>query len=78
MTEDNALPTIAVVGATGQQGRAVTDALLAHGYAVRALTRTVGSDAARSLADAGADVVAVDLDDALLVSATTGQMQSAS
>lgn len=63
MTNDNALHTIAVVGATGQQGGAATRALLAYGYSVRALTRTVGSDAARELLDAGADVIVADLED---------------
>lgn len=63
MTNDNALQTIAVVGATGQQGGAAARALLSHGYAVRALTRSAGSNAARSLLVAGADVVTADLDD---------------
>lgn len=69
MTNDNALHTIAVVGATGKQGGAATRALLAQGYTVRALTRTVGSDAARELLDAGADVIAADLEDASSVRA---------
>ncbi|MCS5717659.1 NmrA/HSCARG family protein [Herbiconiux sp. CPCC 205763] len=60
---DNAHHTIAVVGATGQQGGAATRALLADGFTVRAITRRVDSDAARELVDAGAEVVAADLDD---------------
>jgi uncharacterized protein YbjT (DUF2867 family) len=55
---------IAVVGSTGEQGGAVTRALLADGeFAVRALTRNVESDAAGKLAGLGAEVVAADLYD---------------
>ncbi|MEV8094871.1 NmrA/HSCARG family protein [Kitasatospora sp. NPDC085879] len=54
---------VAVAGATGTQGAAVVDALLAHGLPVRALTRTPGSAAARALAAAGAHVVPADFDD---------------
>lgn len=53
-------PLFAVVGATGQQGGATARALLAAGERVRALTRAPGSDAARALADAGAEVVRAD------------------
>ncbi len=53
----------AVVGATGQQGRAVARALRDAGAAVRALARNPGSAAARALADAGAMPVPADLDD---------------
>ena len=56
-------PVFAVVGATGQQGGATARALLAAGERVRALTRSPGSDAARALADAGAEVVQADLTD---------------
>lgn len=62
MTMDNTHHTIAVVGATGQQGGAATRALLADGFTVRALTRRVDSDAARELAAAGAEIVAADLE----------------
>ncbi|MEV6208969.1 NmrA/HSCARG family protein [Kitasatospora sp. NPDC051914] len=54
---------VAVAGATGTQGAAVVDALLAHGLSVRALTRTPDSAAARALRAAGAQVVAADFDD---------------
>lgn len=50
-----------VVGATGAQGGSVARALLEHGWAVRALTRTPDSAAAERLAAAGAHVVAGDL-----------------
>ena len=57
---------IAVVGATGAQGGGVVRAVLsepASGFAVRALTRDIGSDKAKALAQMGAEVVAADLDD---------------
>jgi uncharacterized protein YbjT (DUF2867 family) len=57
---------IAVVGATGAQGGGLARAILddpASGFTVRALTRDVGSDKARALADRGAEVVAADVDD---------------
>lgn len=54
---------IAVVGATGQQGGAVVRNLLAAGdWTVRALVRDPNTDAARALADAGAELVQADLD----------------
>ena len=52
---------IAVAGATGAQGGGLARAILADpdgGFAVRALTRDPSSDAAKALADAGAEVVA--------------------
>lgn len=52
-----------VTGATGRQGGATLDALLARHWRVRALTRTPGSPSARRLADRGVEVVAGDLDD---------------
>ncbi|MGD2071715.1 MAG: NmrA/HSCARG family protein [Gemmatimonadota bacterium] len=58
---------IAVVGATGAQGGGLARAILADpdgGFAVRALTRRPDSDAARALADRGAEIVRADLDDA--------------
>jgi len=58
---------IAVVGATGSQGGGVARAILADktgGFAARALTRKPDSDAARALAQQGAEVVACDTDDA--------------
>lgn len=55
---------IAVVGATGAQGGGMARALLDDGdFAVRALTRDPKSAKAAALSDAGAEVVAADLDD---------------
>jgi uncharacterized protein YbjT (DUF2867 family) len=54
---------VAVTGATGRQGRAVTAALLAQGRPVRALTRDPQKRGARALAAAGADVVRADMAD---------------
>lgn len=67
---------IAVVGATGAQGGGLARAILADpsgGFAVRAITRHPDSDKAKTLAAAGAQVVAADLDDeASLVRAFEG------
>jgi uncharacterized protein YbjT (DUF2867 family) len=57
---------IAVVGATGAQGGGLVRAVLADpegGFAARALTRDVHSEAACELAALGAEVVAADIDD---------------
>jgi uncharacterized protein YbjT (DUF2867 family) len=57
---------IAVVGATGAQGGGLARAILADpngDFAVRAITRNAGSDRAKALADAGAEVVEADLTD---------------
>lgn len=57
---------IAVVGATGAQGGGLARAILAEPdgeFVVRALTRDPASPKAKELADAGAEVVAADLDD---------------
>jgi len=57
---------IAVVGATGAQGGGLVRAILSDKtgpFTARAITRNVDSDKARALADAGAEVVAADLDD---------------
>jgi uncharacterized protein YbjT (DUF2867 family) len=57
---------IAVVGATGAQGGGLAQAMLnepTSGFAVRALTRKVGSDKAKELEKLGAEVVEADLDD---------------
>lgn len=57
---------IAVTGATGAQGGGLARAILADDsgeFAARAITRNVESDKAAALADAGAEVVAADLDD---------------
>lgn len=61
---------ITVFGATGAQGGGLARAILAEpdsGFRVRAITRKVDSDAALALADAGAQIVAADLDDAVSV-----------
>ena len=54
---------IAVTGATGRQGGAVSRALLADGWPVRALTRRPTSDKARALSALGAHAVHADMDD---------------
>jgi uncharacterized protein YbjT (DUF2867 family) len=57
---------IAVVGATGSQGGGLVRAILedeSGEFAARALTRDPHSDAARELADLGAEVVAADVSD---------------
>jgi len=54
---------ILVTGATGQQGGAVARELLAAGHKVRAMTRNPDSEAAKALADLGAEVVQGDLND---------------
>lgn len=65
--------TIAVFAATGSQGGAVTDALLASGATVRALLRDTTSEKATALAHRGVDLVKVDVDDSLsLVAALQG------
>ena len=57
---------LAVFGATGAQGGGLARAVLAdpqRRFKLRAVTRRPGSDAAKALAGAGAEVVAADLDD---------------
>jgi uncharacterized protein YbjT (DUF2867 family) len=57
---------IAVMGATGAQGGALVRAILrdpAGGFTARAITRNTGSDKAKALAAAGAEVVAADASD---------------
>jgi uncharacterized protein YbjT (DUF2867 family) len=61
---------ITVFGATGAQGGGLARAILADAkseFAVRAVTRKPGSDAAKALAAAGAEIVVADLDDAASV-----------
>jgi len=56
---------IAVLGATGAQGGGLVRAILADKsgeFKVRALTRDVNSDKAKALADLGAEVASVDID----------------
>ncbi|MCK5087419.1 MAG: NmrA family NAD(P)-binding protein, partial [Melioribacteraceae bacterium] len=58
---------IAVLGATGAQGGGLARAILnddSSEFSVRALTRDVNSDKAKALKDLGAEVAAVDIDDA--------------
>jgi uncharacterized protein YbjT (DUF2867 family) len=58
---------IAVAGATGAQGGGLIRAILSDpsgDFAARALTRDPNSDKSKRLADAGAEVVAANVDDA--------------
>jgi uncharacterized protein YbjT (DUF2867 family) len=55
--------TVAVFGATGQQGGAVVDALLDRNARVRALVRDPQSDRAQALAARGVELAAVRADD---------------
>ena len=52
--------TVLVGGATGRQGNAVVDELLARGYSVRGLTRKPDSKGAIALADKSVEVVQGD------------------
>ena len=68
--------TIAIVGATGAQGRGLIHAILndkSGEFKVRALTRNAGSDKAKELAKLGVEVVEANVDDkASLVKAFKG------
>lgn len=55
-------PTIAVFAATGTQGGAVADALLAKGASVRALLRGTNSDKAKALAERGVELAQIEVD----------------
>lgn len=57
MIENPKQYTVLVTGATGQQGGAVARHLLDEGFHVRALTRNPNQNAARQLADVGAEVI---------------------
>jgi len=59
----NEQKNILVMGATGKQGGAVAGELLAHGFAVRAMTRKPGSDKAKALHELGAEIIQGDFDD---------------
>jgi uncharacterized protein YbjT (DUF2867 family) len=61
MTDTNKI--VLVTGATGRQGGAVIRQMLPKGWKLRALTRNVGSVAARVLADQGVEVVRGDMED---------------
>src|SRR5260370_29792381 len=54
---------VVVTGATGKQGGAVVRSLLERGHKVRAVTRNPNSSQAKSLANAGATLVAASLED---------------
>lgn len=70
---EHAGKAIAVVGATGLQGTAVTRRLLQEGWQVRALTRSPDGEKARALAALGADVMRADsADQASLARAFAG------
>jgi uncharacterized protein YbjT (DUF2867 family) len=56
--------SIIVIGATGQQGGAVIDALLKQRIPIRAVTRNPNGDKARTLPERGVEVVYADLEDA--------------
>jgi uncharacterized protein YbjT (DUF2867 family) len=55
---------VTVIGATGQQGGAVIDALLKHRVPIRAVTRNPNGDKARALVQRGVEVIRADLEDA--------------
>jgi len=55
--------TVVVTGSTGKQGGAVARGLLERGHAVRAITRDTNSSQAKTLAAAGASLVAASLED---------------
>lgn len=54
---------VLVTGATGAQGGQLVQRLLQAGVPVRAMTRNPDKPAARALAQAGAELVAADMDD---------------
>jgi uncharacterized protein YbjT (DUF2867 family) len=60
--------TVVVTGSTGKQGGAVARGLLERGHQVRAVTRDPNSAQAKSLANAGATLVAAALEDAAAIS----------
>src|SRR6059036_3947947 len=54
---------VVITGSTGKQGGAVARGLLERGHKVRAVTRDTNSSQAKSLASAGATLVAASLED---------------
>jgi uncharacterized protein YbjT (DUF2867 family) len=62
MTSPQQLP-IAIIGATGQQGRSVIDALRESDVPIRALVRNPDSAAATALAEQGIEIVQADQED---------------
>lgn len=67
---------IMVTGATGQQGGAVTRALLEKGHHVRAMVRDMGSEKAVPLAHMGAELVVGDMEDTASVAAAAQGVDS--
>jgi uncharacterized protein YbjT (DUF2867 family) len=59
--------TVVVTGSTGKQGGAVARGLLERGHKVRAVTRDPNSSHAKSLAHAGATLVAASLGDSAAI-----------
>ncbi|QKW24713.1 NmrA family NAD(P)-binding protein [Streptomyces seoulensis] len=70
--------TIAVFGATGQQGGAVVDALLDRQARVRALVRDPRSDRARALAARGVELAAIRTDDPASLAAALATVEALS
>jgi uncharacterized protein YbjT (DUF2867 family) len=65
--------TVVIIGSTGKQGGAVARGLLERGHKVRAVTRDTNSSQAKSLASAGATLVAASFEDtAALMQALEG------
>lgn len=62
MTTDQS-KLVLVAGATGNQGGAVVEALLARGHKVRALTRNPTSSAAKRLSEQGVEIAVGDFTD---------------
>jgi uncharacterized protein YbjT (DUF2867 family) len=67
---------VLVTGATGHQGGGVARALLARGHSVRAMTRDPGSDAARALGAAGAEITLGNLQDASRLRALASDVEA--
>ncbi|MGV2916182.1 NmrA family NAD(P)-binding protein [Streptomyces alfalfae] len=68
--------TIAVFGATGQQGGAVVDALLDHKAPVRALVRNLQSERAQALAARGVELAAIRADDPASLAAALATVEA--
>jgi len=66
--------TILIIGATGAQGGAVTNALLEQGHKLMAYTRNTKSDNAQALAQRGVSLIEGDLTN---IEALTAAMQTA-
>lgn len=72
MTERGERGVVLVTGATGRQGGAAAERLLAAGFPVRALVRDPEKPRARELADKGAELVRGDLDDPASLESAVG------